>query len=186
MDENDKARTYTAFVGTRQVAAGDLATVLTAVKKRVDRGAAEEPLIFEDATGKQVDFNLRGTLEKVLERVRPAPVGPGRPRLGVVSREVSLLPAQWDWLEAQPGGISATLRRLVEAARRKAPGAERTRVARDAAYRFMTAMGGDRPGFEEALRALYAGERATFEQHLRRWPTDVRRHAERLAAPSFE
>lgn len=182
----DKSRTYTAFAGARQVATGDLTKVLTAVKKRADRGATDEPFLFEDATGKQVDFDLRGTLEKVLERVRPAPVGPGRPRLGVVSREVSLLPAQWDWLEAQPSGISATLRQLIEAARRKTPGAERARMARDAAYRFMTAMAGDRPGFEEALRALYAGEKSTFEHHLRRWPADVRRHAERLAAPSFE
>jgi hypothetical protein len=47
-------------------------------------------LIFHDQTGKQVDFDLRGSIREVLERVAPKPVrtGPGRPRLGVTSREV--------------------------------------------------------------------------------------------------
>ena len=148
-----------------------------------DMDLAEDMLVYIVQT---VLAKHRTELEKVLERVQPAPAGPGRPRLGVVSREVSLLPAQWDWLEAQPSGISATLRQLIEAARRKTPGAERARMARDAAYRFMTAMAGDRPGFEAALRALYAGEKSIFEHRLRRWPADIRRHAERLAAPSFE
>ncbi|HEY3352187.1 MAG TPA: DUF2239 family protein [Polyangia bacterium] len=111
--------------------------------------------------------------------------GPGRPKLGVVCREVSLLPRHWEWLAQQPNGISAALRRLVDDARKREPDRERARRARDAASRFMTVMAGDRPGFEEASRALYAGERERFAALTSDWPEDIRRHLARLAAASF-
>jgi len=109
--------------------------------------------------------------------------GPGRPRLGVTAREVTLLPRHWDWLAAQPGGASVALRKLVEAASRD-PRAER-HAARDAAYRFASAMGGDEAGFEEAMRALYAGKRKKFHRQLETWPPDVAAHLEKMAAPAF-
>jgi len=108
--------TYAAFAGDRAIAAGELEAVLTKLKHKLDKGDIDQLLIFDERTGRQVDFDFRGTLEDVLERElpKPAPAGPGRPKLGVVSREISLLPAHWAWLEEQPNGSSAALRRLVD------------------------------------------------------------------------
>ena len=102
--------------------------------------------------------------------------GPGRPKLGVVGREVTLLPRHWDWLAAQPGGASVTLRKLVEAARKERQGPQAIRRAQDAAYRFMHALAGDLPGFEEATRALYAWDVERMRGLIERWPPDVRDH----------
>jgi hypothetical protein len=184
-----QTRSYTAFSGDRLVAAGDLAQMLTRTKAFLDRSGGAAVLIFEDQTGRQVDFDFRGTADEVVARAAaatsPSRVAVGRPRLGVVSREVSLLPQHWEWLEEQPNGISAALRRLVEAARKADPGASEARRAAEAASRFMTAMAGDRPGYEEASRALFAGDRERFAQIVKRWPKDVREHVSRLAADAL-
>ncbi len=111
--------------------------------------------------------------------------GPGRPKLGVVAREVTLLPRQWDWLSAQPGGASAALRRLIDAARKHGEGAERTRQARERTYHFLHALGGDLPGFEALSRALFGGDQAGFEEKLKAWPPDVSAYALRLAEGGF-
>jgi hypothetical protein len=111
---------------------------------------------------------------------------PGRPKLGVVAREVTLLPRHWDWLAGQPGGASVALRALVDRARRANEGKDRLREAQDAAYRFMSAMGGNEHGFEDAIRALFAGDRTQFDIAVERWPEDVREHAQKLAALVFE
>jgi hypothetical protein len=129
-----------------------------------------------DHTGRAVDIDPT-------KLPPPAAKGPGRPKLGVTAREVTLLPRHWDWLATQPGGASVALRKLVEAASRD-PKAERN-AARDAAYRFASAMGGNEAGFEEAMRALYAGKRKKFHRQLETWPPDVRIHLEKLAAPAF-
>ncbi len=172
---------YTAFAGERLLASGSLRDVLLALKAHHDAGG-ERVLVFQDATGRQVDFDLRGTPEEVLARAAPPRrAGPGRPRLGVVSREVSLLPRHWEWLSEQPGGVSGALRRLVDEARRREPDRALARRARDAAGRFMWAMAGDLPGFEEASRALYAGDVDRLRALVRAWPPDVRRHALALA-----
>lgn len=185
--EEAPPRTYAAFVGHARVAAGDLRTVLHHLKERTDRGATDGLLLFEDDTGRQLDVDLRGTLAEVLARALPEPPPParGRPRLGVVAREVTLLPRHWEWLERQPQGASATLRRLVDEARRRAGDDDDKRRAREAAHRFMTTMAGDLPAYEEALRALYAGDRDAFERRIAPWPIDVRDHARALAAPAF-
>src|SRR6187402_3325428 len=144
---------YTAFAGERRLASGPLPALLPRAKAWVEAGK-DAPLFFDDETGRQVDFDLSGSLEEVLARAvpPPAPPKPGRPRLGVTGREVSLLPRHWEWLEAQPNGISAALRRLVDEARQREPGKQRARGLREAASRFMTAMAGDRPHYEEASR----------------------------------
>lgn len=178
----DELRTYTAFNGDRMIASGALPDVLRAAKRLVERDPDAQPLFFDDDTGHQFGFDLRGTIDQVLARALP-PVPPpsrGRPRLGVVSREVSLLPRHWEWLEQQPNGISAALRRLVDEARKRDPDAQRARRARDAASRVMTALAGDRPNFEEASRALFAGDYARLQSLTRRWPIDIRRHLARL------
>jgi len=178
----------TAFDGPRLLATGPLTQVALAVKAALDGGAPGPLLVFDDANGKVIDLDTRGTAEDVLGRLakpEEAPRGRGRPKLGVVPREVTLLPRHWDWLNLQPGGASVTLRKLVEEARRATGGRQRRREAQEAAYRFMSAMAGDEPGFEEALRALFAGNRPAFEAHTVAWPADVRMHALTLAQPAL-
>jgi hypothetical protein len=173
--------TYTVFAGHQRVLSGGLKAMLVQTKLLMDRGDTDPVLIFEDHTGRQIDFDFRGTTDEVVERAAPVPrAGPGRPRLGVVSREVSLLPRHWDWLEQQPNGLSAALRRLVDEARKRDPGEERARLAREAAGRFMTAVAGDLPAFEEASRALYAKDKELFRQRTSAWPEDVRVYLEQL------
>ena len=188
----------TAFEGCRLIAAGPLGEVALVVRKAVD-SATEGPVhIYDDATGRVIDLDPRGSEEEVLVRlaaqtpVAPAaiqvadlasdePRGRGRPKLGVLAREVTLLPRHWDWLNTQPGGASIALRKLVEEARRTSGAKDRARASQEAAYRFMSALAGDLPGFEEASRALFAHDRRKFGEMVAAWPEDVRDHAIRLA-----
>ena len=178
----DKDKTYTAFIGTSLLASGPLDEVLAVLKSRFDDDAGSLFLTFDDQTGRQIDFDLRGTLADVRNRYDPAParVGPGRPKLGVVAREVSLLPRHWEWLEQQPNGASGEIRRLVDDARKRNPGEQQARSAIEAAGRFLSAMAGNLPGYEEASRALYARNKKRFHQHTRDWPRDIRLHAHHL------
>ncbi|TSC25211.1 DUF2239 family protein [Corallococcus sp. Z5C101001] len=186
--------TWTAFAGQRLIASGSPAEVVAAARRALDAGTTEALLLFDDATGRTVDFHLRGSLEDVLARLRPTPDpaadateprGPGRPKLGVVAREVTLLPRHWEWLSQQPGGASVALRKLVEAARANSGDADRVRQAQAATDRFMTTMAGNAPGYEEAARALYASDRTRFNKWTRAWSDDIRDCARRLAAPVF-
>lgn len=186
----------TAFIGQQQLASGPLADVALAVMK-ASRSAAEQTiLIFNDANGRPLDLDLRGSERDIVARLpRPAsnpqlsaedssvpePRGRGRPRLGVVAREVTLLPRHWEWLGTQPGGASVALRKLVEAARRSSGDLDRSRAARDAAYHFMSAMAGDLPNFEEASRALFGDDRRQFVALIAGWPGDIRDHIVKLA-----
>ncbi|WP_313808849.1 DUF2239 family protein [Sphingobium sp.] len=168
-------RTLTAFADDLWIATGDEEEV-RATLRAMGRDA-QNLLLFDDATGKQVDIDLRGPMAA-------APRGRGRPKMGVQAREVTLLPRHWDWLAAQPGGASPTLRRLVEEAR-KAARQPSPRAAMDAAYHFLTVMAGDRPGYEAAMRALYAKDRAGFEAACSAWPSAIRDHGAALAGPAF-
>lgn len=176
-----------AFSGGRLIAAGPLPEVALKVKAALAADPAAQVLVLDDEGGKVVDLDLRGEDADVLARLGPAeppepPRGRGRPKLGVVAREVTLLPRQWDWLAAQPGGASAALRRLVEDARRGPAGEAASRRQRqDAAYRAMTALAGDLPGYEAAIRALYADDRPGFDAAVKAWPADLRAYAARLA-----
>jgi hypothetical protein len=178
---------YVAFAGARCVAEGALAEVLPTLQKRHAKDPSDSVLVFEIETGRQVDFNLRRDIEDILaqEEAGSKARGPGRPRLGVISREVSLLPRHWDWLEAQPNGISGALRRLVEQAIKTEPGKQRSQRIRAALSRVLAAIAGDRPHFEEACRALYAGDEERFEALVARWPHDIREYACRQAGEAF-
>jgi len=167
--------TYCAFEGSTLIASGSLEAVLRASKELVDGDKTASLLVFDESTGRQLDFDFRGSIAEILERELPGPEkrGPGRPKLGVVGGEVTLLPRQWEWLERQPNGVSATLRRLVDEARKADSGEAAARQAVDAAYRFMSAMAGDLPGYEEASRALYRRDRAALSSILSTWPADI-------------
>jgi hypothetical protein len=172
----------TAFAGSRLVARGDLAAVIGAAHANRDAS----PLIFDDATGRIVEFDLRGPVEEVLARL-PMPAGPskparGRPKLGVTAREVTLLPRHWEWLATQPGGASAALRRLVDQARRETVDADVRRRAQEVTYRLMTTLAGDFPGYEEATRALFANDRPRFDLLTAAWPGDIGDYVRELNA----
>lgn len=168
--------TCTAFLDSQRFAAGTVADVAVVL-----RGAPEGTmfLVFDDQTGRAVDIDLRGTPLPIVPVEEPR--GRGRPKLGVVAREVTLLPRHWDWLSSQPGGASVSLRRLVDEARRKSGDRDRVRAAQEAAYLFMSAMAGNLPGFEEASRALFAHDRRRFAELIAEWPGDVRDYAVQLA-----
>ena len=176
MKEDPVTAPFVAFDGARRIAGGTLAEAAIAVKHALARDPAATLLVFDGETGRVVDLDLRGGTADVRDRYAtpPAPpVGRGRPKLGVVAREVTLLPRQWDWLARQPGGASVTLRRLVDEARKAGAEGERAQLRRDAAYRFMAAMAGDLPGFEEASRALFSGDRDRLADLISTWPPDV-------------
>lgn len=175
-----------AFAGTELLAKGPLVEVVRAAKAALDRGSAHSVAVLDLVTSRPVDINFTGTEEEVLQRIpRPAARGVGRPKLGVVAREVTLLPRHWEWLAAQPGGASVALRKLVEHASRDLRGADQAREAQESAYRFMHELMGDAPGFEEASRALFAGKRERFRELVASWPPALRAHLLELAEPSF-
>ncbi|MFH1136990.1 MAG: DUF2239 family protein [Pseudomonadota bacterium] len=194
---------YIAFEGSHCIAAGPLVEVAVKVKEVIDHGEQGAILIFDASTSELVEVDFRGAVEDVLTRLRKrtaggqstqeppetdkgARRGPGRPRLGVASREVTLLPRHWDWLNSQPGGASVALRKLVEEARRVNSGRDRVRLSQEATYRFMSAMAGNEPGFEEATRALFAGDLERFRGFISAWPVDIRDHVHKLAEAAFQ
>jgi hypothetical protein len=189
----------TVFAGPRRIASGELEAVALEAREALGRDRTLPILIFDDHTSRQIEVDFRGSAEDVRRRLADAagkvdeaqappemPRGPGRPKLGVVAREVTLLPRHWEWLNRQPGGASVALRRLVEEARRVHSDRDRVRAAQEAAYKFMSAMAGNEPGFEEAIRALFAGQGDKFGRMISAWPADVRDHARKLAGPALE
>jgi uncharacterized protein len=191
------SRPCTAFAGNRMIAEGPLIGVALAVKAAIEEGERGPVLTFDDETGQVIDLDLRGSKAELIARLagrsdgppkpaaepeRPAePVGRGRPKLGVVAREVTLLPRHWEWLAAQSGGASAALRRLVDEARKSDGGRTQARQVRETTYRFMSAVAGDLPGFEEATRALFAENMERFRLETAAWPSDIRDHVLKLA-----
>lgn len=181
----------TAFEGSRRIASGDPTSVANAVRETINKGQSASVLVFGNQTGVQIDLNLR-------EEPRPSAAdqsnsespseqrSAGRPRLGVVAREVTLLPRHWEWLNRQRGGASAALRRLVDEARKGSESTETRQAARDAIYRFMTAISGNSPGYEEALRNLFSGNLSGFQQATAAWPSDIRTFMDPIIPSAFE
>src|SRR5260370_13590810 len=189
-----------AFEGDRCIATGDLREVGRGAKGTLDRRKDASVRVCDGMTGGPIDLDFRGTVDDVLARLPDmadapvsaedgapfAPRGPGRPKLGVVPREVTLLPRHWEWLAQQSGGASVALRRLVDEARRANKDKDRVRQAREAAYRFIAAKGENKPHYEHGAPALLAGDAERFQAWTAAWPADVRDHARRLAATAFE
>ena len=186
----------TAFLDDRRIAAGELRHVALRAQQALAARPDARLLIFDDREARLIDLDLRGGAAEIVQRLNRGEVpaassaaapkrGRGRPRLGVVPREVTLLPRHWQWLAAQPGGASVALRKLVDAARRENAAGDPRRAAQERAYRFMSAMAGDRPGFEEATRALFAGDATRFDAEIAGWPDDLREHATMLAGDAW-
>ncbi|MBH1802568.1 DUF2239 family protein [Stenotrophomonas maltophilia] len=194
---------FSCFDGHRLVASGTPEVAALALKQLRAGNVAGPRLVFDNATGRTHDFDTRGSDAELRARVaeafpsavdadaviapEDAPVAPrgrGRPKLGVVAREVTLLPRHWAWLAEQPGGASVVLRRLVEAASRAGADKDQQRRHSERTYHFLQTIAGDLPGFEEAIRVLFAHDRSGLEMALRSWPEDVRNHALRLAFES--
>lgn len=183
-----------AFEGDRRIATGMLAEVVAATKPVVERQGADSILVFDHLSSQALEIDFRGSLADVLSRLpKPGPESvqkqeelpvrrAGRPKLGVVGREITLLPRQWDWLASQPGGASVVIRKLVEEARKDRDFKGLKRDIQASAYRFMSVMAGDRPGFEEAARALFADDREGLGNRIAGWPADIRDHVMFLAA----
>jgi len=190
-----------AFAGPNRIASGQLALVALKAKELIDRNDSATILVFDGVTSEQVEIDFRGSAEQVLQRLSAAEAvptgantsadaqetarGPGRPKLGVVGREVTLLPRHWDWLNQQTGGASVALRKLVEEAKRRGEERDQVRKAQEYAYRFMSAMAGNQANFEEATRAFFAGDQLRFEELSEAWQVDIRDHARTLAARAF-
>lgn len=181
--------TFTTFLGHRRLASGSLAVNALAVKKASAKGASESALTFCDQTGTLVDIDISGSEQEMLARLphggieltapppsteTAEPRGRGRPKLGVIAREVTLLPRHWEWLAAQPGGASVSLRKLVDEARKAHVESDRQRQTAERAYRFMAAMAGDMAGFEDVSRALFSNDTQRFHQLTDSWPADLR------------
>ena len=161
----------TAFLNNELIARGAEADVAEVLRTLPAPERASDLLVFDDESGRQIDLDLR-----------PAePPRRGRPALGVVAREVTLLPRHWDWLAAQRGGASAAIRRLVDEARATGP---TQRQAYDAAYRFLSAIAGDFGGFEDAVREIYLGNRVGYDHFTHEWPPAIRDHGRTLAFPA--
>ena len=182
--------TFVAFLGHSLLARGSAAAIARAAHAVQDDAVAL--LVFDAEISAPLDLDLRGSADEAAARAEqslaPEPArGRGRPKLGVVAHEVTLLPRHWDWLRTQPGGASIALRKLVEAASRdpRQEARQAARRAQEAAYKFMHAIGGDLPGFEEATRALFARDKEALAAQIADWPEDIRVHALALAQPSF-
>ncbi len=185
---------WIAFTGDQCLAYGGMRDVATSVKLAIDADPDAPVLVFDAQESTPIELDLRGSLDDVLARLPAAnsvadPVNdrdqvparsPGRPKLGVTAREVTLLPRHWEWLAGQSGGASVALRKLVEQAIRANADADRLRKVRESAYRFMTAMAGNQSGHEEAVRALFAGDGEKLKGTIRDWPADIQAHVLRL------
>lgn len=185
-------------MGTSMVATGSLQHVISSVKDTLEDRDLMQVLFFNDTTGKQIDVDFRGDIDSVIEGLKehlgilPDPVlndntprRPGRPKLGVVSGEVTLLPRHWEWLKSQPGGASVTIRKLINEARRTGGTQGKVRAAQEATHHFMTAMAGNFPHYEEALRFLYAGDSDRFHHSIQEWAPDIRNHINKMAVDAF-
>lgn len=179
---------WVAFEHHRRTAAGRPAEVIASLQRQLAERPGALPVVLDAVSSERIELDWRQPAERLLALLPvPASVatadagdnplrGPGRPRLGVTAREVTLLPRHWDWLSRQPGGASVALRKLVQAAMREGSAAEAKRQATDAAYRFMAIVGGDLPHYEAVSRALFAGELTALRTLVADWPADVAAH----------
>ena len=202
MSDAESANTsFLAFAGVKKIAEGSLPDVAIKVRRHLDRTTDTTPIVFDRKSARQIELDYRGTDPEIRHRaslseikLQAEPLAPststrsrgrGRPKLGVVAGEVTLLPRHWAWLKTQRGGASVTLRRLVDDARRNSEPKESRTEAQDSVYRAMVVLAGDLPGYEEALRALYANDADSFTRQTNKWPSGVKSFIRDLSREAF-
>lgn len=191
----------TAFNNTNKLANGPLIEVIMAMKTAIIENQNAKILCFLDENGAMIDFDLSGSNEQIIARLLTQFKAPstseqieiietqskaGRPKLGVIAKEVTLLPRHWEWLGAQNGGASATLRRLVEIAAKESIGIAARKNAQNATYRFLQNIAGDFENYEEVLRAIFADDFEKMRNLMKNWPQDIQNYAQKLFALSPE
>jgi hypothetical protein len=171
-----------AFLDDVLIAQGSREAVTRRIEDRYSASDFSQIRVFDDVTGRVTDLDYFEAAARSAPEEKPAepPRGRGRPKLGVVAREITLLPRQWEWLATQPGGASATIRRLIDESRKRRAATLTAAEAREGVHRFMTEMAGDRPGYEDALRALYRSDIEGVRAIADTWPEDIRRYLNRL------
>ena len=180
--------TFSAYGPTSCIGQGELTDVALAAHRFLRTHPDQSALILQDSTCQIIDLDLSGD-EALLERkanhypIRSqAPVPDSK---DPITGEITLLPRHWQWLAEQGGNASATLRRLIDEARRdpKQKADNECRRRQQLTYRFCQALCGDFQGYEDALRALYAADKDSFKTHISTWPADFALRAEALAEP---
>lgn len=172
-----------AFSGDIKISSGPILKVAEATKKHLIKKPNSDIQIFDHDTGQFLEVDFRGSLSQVVERMKKSFIietekirGPGRPKLGVVSKEITLLPKHWDWLNLQANGASGSIRKLIDEAMKRNVAKDELKRSQNSVYKFMTIMAGNYPLYEEALRAFYANDNAKFKYIITNWPKDVRDH----------
>lgn len=183
---------YTAFDGFKVIAQGNLEEVALLLKRKIRDQKALSALIFSDLTGRQIDLDLSGTEKQVIDRLKvyssqepQANTGAGRPKLGVIPREISLLPHHWEWLINQDGGSSAVIRNLIDE-KIKNRSSDKIKASQERTYKFLSAIAGNLPNFEEATRYLYRKDKKKFTELISSWPKDIVKHSMALASGVFD
>lgn len=183
--------TYTAFEEFKIVSQGTLDDVAISVKHRLKEQGSSNILIFSDSTGRQIDLDLSGTDKQVLDRLKvfttssvQTQSGAGRPKLGVLPREISLLPSHWEWLLNQEGGSSAVIRNLIDE-KMKTQLIHKNKIAQERTYKFLSAHAGNLPSFEDAVRFLYRKDKKKFMDQISGWPKDVLKYTLSLSSDAF-
>ena len=190
----------TAFEVEKIFCSGPKIEVILAMKNELSKSPNKRFLCFEDTSGQQIDFDISGTKEEIIQRLSthtitaPEPISAdenkaidkklGRPKLGVVPKEVTLLPRHWLWLGAQSGGASATIRRLVEQASKANSGENKRKKCQESAYRFLSAVAGNYPNYEEVLRAIFRDDEKMISNLTSEWPKDIVTYAQKLFSNS--
>ena len=185
---------YTAFENKKILTEGNLNEVATIVFHRLKENKSANILIFSDQSGRIIDLGFSGTERQMLERLKiychqeiQSYPGAGRPRLGVVTREISLLPKHWEWLLGQDGGASACLRKLIDEKMSESELPKKAIMfAQEKTYKFLHAIAGDLPNFENAIRYLYRKDQSSFLKQISDWPDDVQTYALKLSKIVFE
>ncbi|MES2802482.1 MAG: DUF2239 family protein [Bdellovibrionota bacterium] len=184
---------YTVFAGFKIISQGNIEEVAIATKKYLKKEDDVRLLIFSDLSGKQMDLDLSGADKDVIDRLSvykaaEASVsvsGPGRPKIGVKPREVSLLPLHWEWLSTQSGGASATIRRLVDEKMKAPTPKDKIKQTQESVYTFLNSIAGDLTNFEDAIRFLYRQDEAKFKDAIADWPKDLKKHTLTLSRGVF-
>lgn len=177
------ANRYTAFRGDTRIITDSLFNVALALQKQSEMNV----LVFNDQTGQQIDLDLSGSEDDLKQRYTEVEYVKkvGRPKLGVISREITLQQKHWNWLDQQSSSASAVIRKLIDKELNDPSSESNIMLAKQAIDHFMLAMLGNMPNYEEATRALYQGNKSHFLALIHNYPKDLKVYLELKAQTAF-